>query len=272
MQDTPSALTDDELDRIRAAIAEAGRIALSFFAEGARTRAAVAFKGDRSPVTDADIAVDRFLNDALTRIRPDAGWLSEESADDPARLDRPLTWIVDPIDGTRAFAEGGRDWAISVAFVREGETQAGLLWAPAHDLLYEARAGAGARRNGLPICASRQQEIAGARIAGPRGMLERLGRQGHAIVAMPREPSLALRLARVADAGLDAGLAGENAHDWDIAAADLILREAGGRLSTAGGAPPRYNGRLPVHGRLIGANNALAPRLVAALAREEAGR
>ncbi|MFD2251982.1 myo-inositol-1(or 4)-monophosphatase [Pseudochelatococcus lubricantis] len=269
MSQTHPALTDKDFGRVGDAIVEAGRIALSFFTEGARTRAAVTLKNDRSPVTEADIAVDRFLHEALLRIRPDAGWLSEESADDSARLDRPTVWIVDPIDGTRAFAEGARDWAVSVALVHAGQPLAGILWAPALSLRYEARAGAGALRNGLPIGVSRQAEIAGARVAGPRGMLDMLCERGHAVVAMPREPSLALRIARVADAALDAGLASSNAHDWDIAAADIILREAGGQLGTLDGARLRYNTRAPVHGRLIGANSTLAPLLAAALAREK---
>lgn len=269
MPRAPITLTDQDLAPIRASVEEAGQIALSFFEEGARTRAAVHIKGDHSPVTEADIAVDRFLRDRLTSLIPEAGWLSEESVDDLSRLDKSLTWIVDPIDGTRAFAEGGRDWAISVALVHEGASIAGIIWAPALAMRYEATLGTGARRNGLSIEVSHQTSLEGARVAGPRGMLNTLSQRGHAITPMPREPSLALRIARVADAVLDAGLASGNAHDWDIAAADLIVREAGGSLTTISGAPLHYNTRYPVHGRLISANNVLVPQLQTALFEDE---
>ncbi|MFT0892823.1 3'(2'),5'-bisphosphate nucleotidase CysQ [Pseudochelatococcus sp. G4_1912] len=263
-------LTDHDLAPIRALVEEAGHIALSFFKDGARTHAAVHFKGDHSPVTEADIAVDKFLRDRLTSLIPEAGWLSEESVDDLSRLNQSLTWIVDPIDGTRAFSEGGRDWAISVALVYEGAPIAGIIWAPALAMHYEATLGTAARRNGQPITVSHQSSLEGARVAGPNGMLKALRHQGHAIIPMPREPSLALRIVRVADATLDAGLATGNAHDWDIAAADLIVREAGGNLSTVSGTPLRYNTRTPVHGCLISANNVLAPQLQTVLTEHEA--
>lgn len=264
-------LTDKELAPIRYVMEEAGKIALSYFQEGARTRAAIHFKGDSSPVTEADIAVDKFLHDGLISYLPEAGWLSEESVDDLSRLERSLTWIVDPIDGTRAFSEGNPDWTISVALVKEGAPIAGLLWSPALNVLYEAIIGRGARRNGRLIKVSHQSDLANARIAGPASMLKPLIQNNHAIIPMPREPSLALRIARVADATLDAGLASGNSHDWDIAAADIILQEAGGRLSNIHGASLRYNLPRPIHDQLICANGVLVKKLIEALEQKMAG-
>ncbi|MGO4842995.1 inositol monophosphatase family protein, partial [Rhizobiaceae sp. 2RAB30] len=82
-------------------------------------------KGGHSPVSEADYAVDHYLRETLTAARPDYGWLSEETADTPARLEARRTFVVDPIDGTRAFLEGASTWCVSIAVVEDGEPLAG---------------------------------------------------------------------------------------------------------------------------------------------------
>ena len=129
-------------------------------------------KGAGSPVTEADIAIDRFLRERLTRLAPDAGWLSEETEDGSARLSAPRLWIVDPIDGTRAFVAGRTDWCVSVALVENGRPVAAAVFAPIEDGLYLAIAGEGATRDGTPIAASRDKGFERARVAGPKPLIE----------------------------------------------------------------------------------------------------
>ncbi|UDQ87762.1 3'(2'),5'-bisphosphate nucleotidase CysQ, partial [Xanthobacter autotrophicus] len=142
-----SAIDDAFARRMIDTVAEAGEMARSMFAAGVKTWT----KGNDSPVTEADMAVDAFLRQHLTALDPAAGWLSEESADTPARLSAQRLWVVDPIDGTRAFMAAGSDWAVSVALVVEGRPVAAALFAPVTDEMFTAMAGAGAFRNGHPL-------------------------------------------------------------------------------------------------------------------------
>lgn len=251
-----------------AAIADAalhgGEMALRHFRRGQSTSARSWGKAGGSPVTEADIAVDTFLKARLSALLPAAGWLSEETADDPARLSRPLVWIVDPIDGTRAFMAGHDDWSVSIALMRDNRPIAGVVHAPSHGVTYAAAAGHGATRNGVPIAVSPRDTLDGARTAGPRYTLEALQRRAAGIVPQPRVPSLALRIARIADGTIEAGLVTADARDWDIAAADLVLSEAGGRITGLGGDAPLYNRPMPVHAPLVAAGAALHPALVKA--------
>ena len=244
---------------------EAGAIASSFFRSGLKTSARVWSKGGGSPVTEADMAVDAFLKTRLSGAVPEAGWLSEETADDPARLHRDLVWIVDPIDGTRAFLAGNHDWSVSIALLGQGRPVFGIVYAPAHGHLYEACRGRGARRDGEAIEASPVKRLLGLSVAGPKGLVDRLEERVGTLKRPPRIPSLALRLARVAEGSVDTGLVSSNACDWDIAAGDLILEEAGGVLTRLDGARPAYNQADPVHGELVAAPRQLHPRLVEAM-------
>ena len=210
-------------------------------------------KEHNSPVSEVDIAVNQLLKERLAALVPEAGWLSEESEDDPARLAASRLWIVDPIDGTRSFIAGRPDWTISVALVEGSRPVVAGLYAPVSEELFLAAAGAGATRNGMPIKATPGGMIEGARIAGPRGFLDRLATAVPAFVAVPKIQSLALRLARVADGTLDAALASRTSRDWDLAAADLLVHEAGGALTTVGGAKLAYNRVSTIHDDLIAA-------------------
>jgi myo-inositol-1(or 4)-monophosphatase len=204
-----------------------------------------------SPVSAADIAVNELLRQRLGGGA--IGWLSEESADDPARLQARYLWIVDPIDGTRGYIAGEPDWAVSVALVEDGRPIAGCLYAPVTEEFYMAVAGAGATRNGVAIAAATGTELAQARVAGPRKFLESLQTVAPPFTVMPRTHSLALRLAHVAEGTYDAAFAGGNSHDWDLAAADLLVHEAGGALTPFGGEDVTYNRPVPRHGMLVAA-------------------
>jgi len=250
---------------VRDAARRAGDIALPYFRAGAQTAAKLWYKGHSSPVTEADIALDTFLKDHLSGLFPQAGWLSEETADDPSRLGHSYVWIVDPIDGTRAFASGHPDWAVSIALVRDGRPVLGVLHAPIHDRLFEARLGEGAFCNGERLRMSDAEEVLHARVAGPKPLVDRLERHMGPLERLPKVPSLALRLARVAEGSIDIGLVSAHAQDWDIAAADLILQEAGGRLTGLDGSTPTYNRPHPSHDEMIAVASRLHPRAIGAM-------
>lgn len=250
---------------LEVAAREAGEIARGYFRRGEKTTARIWNKAGGSPVTEADVSVDAFLKVRLSQLLPEAGWLSEETRDDPARLGRDLVWIVDPIDGTRAFLNGNPDWSVAIALLVAGRPALGVVHAPAHEGYYDARAGGGARLNGVPIGVSAQAALGQARITGPKPMMDTLAARAGPLSEMPKIPSLALRIARVAAGEVDIALVTANARDWDLAAADLVLAEAGGALSDLVGAAPVYNRPEPVHGALLAASRALHPRLVEAM-------
>lgn len=162
--------------------------------------------------------------------------------------------MVDPIDGTRGFMSGNGAWAIAIALVERGRPVIGVVHAPALGETYVAARGAGARLNDNAIEVSKLAAIgAGARVAAPVSLAERLRDAGLQFTLQPKIPSLALRIVNVASGELDAGFASENAHDWDIAAADLILHEAGGRLASLDGCAIVYNRSDTRHGLLTAA-------------------
>ena len=131
------------LDLALAAARDAGAMALGYFRPGARTAADIHYKEGGSPVTAADLAVDRMLRARLSAFDPAIGWLSEETEDDPARLDRALVWAVDPIDGTRSFAQGLPDWGVAIGLLHAGRPVLGVLHVPALGKTYAARRGGG---------------------------------------------------------------------------------------------------------------------------------
>jgi myo-inositol-1(or 4)-monophosphatase len=235
--------------RIEAVVREAGALALKAREASPKSWS----KQGGSPVSDADIAVDNFLRERLMQLAPDAGWLSEETEDDRARLHAPRIWVVDPIDGTRAFLSGRHDWSISVALVEDGRPAIAAIFAPVQDALYAAAAGAPTTRNGAVVTANPGSILSGIRAAGPKPMLERLANQATDLVMEPKVFSLALRFARVAEGTLDLAFASANSHDWDLAAADLLVHQAGGALTTFAGQTLVYNRADPLHGALVAA-------------------
>jgi myo-inositol-1(or 4)-monophosphatase len=234
---------------LAAAVREAGALAHALF----RTELKNWIKGASSPVSDADIAVNDLLERRLRAATPDYGWLSEESADDPSRLERRLVWIVDPIDGTRGYLAGKEDWCVSVALVENEQPLLAAVFAPASDEFFFAARGQGASCNGVPLHATSGTELDFSRIAGPKPLVERLKKTTDDIVLHPRIGSLALRLCRVADGKLDAAFAGGQSRDWDLAAADLIVHEAGGNVTVLSGDAISYNRPEVTHGVLVAA-------------------
>jgi myo-inositol-1(or 4)-monophosphatase len=239
-------------------VREAGALALSLF----RTELKNWTKGASSPVSEADIRVNDLLESRLRSATPDYGWLSEESVDDDKRLGKRLTWIVDPIDGTRAYISGRADWSISVALAENGVPQLCALYAPVTDEMFMAARGQGATRNGARMTAVAGGGLAGARLAGPKRYLDRLSHLDLQIAVQPKIHSLALRLTRAAQGKLDAAFSSGGSHDWDLAAADLLVHEAGGVMTDFAGRGLVYNRPHLTHPALIAAGRALHATLV----------
>jgi myo-inositol-1(or 4)-monophosphatase len=230
-------------------VREAGALALSLF----RTELKNWTKGSSSPVSEADIAVNDLLETRLRSATPDYGWLSEESVDDEQRLSRKLVWIVDPIDGTRGYLAGREDWCVSVALVEDTSPLLAAVFAPASDEFFFAGRRQGATLNEVAVRATPGTELDFSRVAGPKPLVERLSPSSHEVTLHPRIGSLALRLCRVAQGSLDAAFAGGQSRDWDLAAANLIVHEANGMMSTLSGEPILYNRREVAHGVLVAA-------------------
>jgi myo-inositol-1(or 4)-monophosphatase len=235
--------------QLNVAVREAGGLALSMFGRPIKQWT----KGpSSSPVCEADIAVDALLRERLSAGNAFA-WLSEETADNSARLSARYVWVVDPIDGTRAYIAGQSDWAISAALIDQGRPVAACLYAPALDEFFAARLAAGSTLNGSAIGVNPGADLHGIRIAGPQKFLERLNSILPPFTKLPRGHSLALRLVRVAQGTCDGAFAGGNSHDWDLAAADLLVHEAGGAITPLAGGKIAYNRPVPRHGMLIAA-------------------
>jgi myo-inositol-1(or 4)-monophosphatase len=240
-------------------VREAGGLAHAMF----RTELKKWIKGTSSPVSEADIAVNDLLETRLRGATPDYGWLSEESADDEARLERRLVWVVDPIDGTRNYLNGHDDWCVSVALVENASPVLAAVFAPTTGEFFFAACGCGTTLNDVPVRATDGSELDFSRVAGPKPLVERLKPSLGEIRLHPRIGSLALRLCRVAHGALDAAFAGGNSHDWDLAAADLIVQEADGRMSDLSGDPLLYNRREVAHGVLVAAGRNRHANIVA---------
>lgn len=240
------------------AVRAAGAAALAHYGKSPRSWT----KEFNSPVSEADLIADNLLHAALCGARPGYGWLSEESGRDNghggiAHGDSPV-WIVDPIDGTRAFLKTLPEWTVSVALVSDGKPVLAAVYNPVREELFTARRGGGAALNGAPIAASGRADIAGAKlIAYENSLRGKKWRADWPKCEVAQVGSMAYRLCLVAAGQWDATISVSAKSDWDLAAADLIMSEAGGIASTFLGAPFVYNKADFRHPNVIGAGKAL---------------
>jgi myo-inositol-1(or 4)-monophosphatase len=256
-----------DLELICVAAREAGALALDFFQSAPRQWN----KPDETIVTEADIAVDRLLIERLRSARPDYGWLSEEHPDDGSRHEAERTIIVDPIDGTRAFVNGGDEWVVSIGIVAGENPVAGVLYNPVRDELWKAHASGGAWLNGDRLTVSEKATLANARIAASKKAAAEAGLDDSQFVPDRRFlKSLAHRLARVAAGQTDAALATANSADWDLAAALLLVQEAGGLVTDMYGEPIRLNQVSTKHPAFVAAGPRLQRAILEAAVRSEA--
>jgi myo-inositol-1(or 4)-monophosphatase len=244
-------------------VREAGKIARGFFG-GSYKRWS---KAQGSPVTEADLAVDRFLRESLCAARPSYAWLSEETDDDPARLQAETVFVVDPIDGTVAFLKNKPHFTICAAIVHAGRPVAGVVYNPITEECFTARKDAGAMCNGVAIHVSPQTEIEGCRMLSDKAMLAH-----EAWNTPPNRPwppmevetrsSIAYRMALVANGAFDAMLALSAKRDWDLAAADIIMTEAGGIATAHDGSVLIYNRPSAIQPSIVAAGPILHAKLL----------
>jgi myo-inositol-1(or 4)-monophosphatase len=249
----------EDLALLLNAAREAGELAERLRAAGLQ----IDYKPGNSPVTNADLAADALLTARLRSARPDYGWLSEETADDADRLSKRRLFVVDPIDGTRAFLNDRPWWSVSVAVVEHARPIAGVVFAPQLDETYTATVNGGAALNGQPIAPSGVGILDGCGMVGDPRVFE------HADWPIPwpamrveQRNSTAYRMCLVGAGVFDAAVAVVPKHDWDLAAADLIATEAGCFVGDHTGAVFRYNGAIPIQRSLVCAAPSLAPLIL----------
>jgi myo-inositol-1(or 4)-monophosphatase len=252
-----------DLELIEEAVRDAGVIARKFYKGSYRKWS----KDKGQPVTECDLAVDEFLAQRLRGARPEYGWLSEETEDDPESRRAEFVFVVDPIDGTVAFLKGRPHFTISVAVVTQGRPIVGAVYNPITGECFTARSQGGAQLNGKRIQVAARDEIEGCRMLGPKATFEHAAWTSAPNIPWPpmhieTRNSIAYRLALVACGAFDATVALSAKHDWDLAAGDLILQEAGGRVTAHTGANLTYNGPEPVQPSLVAAGPAIYGQVI----------
>ena len=251
-----------DLDLLIHAARGAGPIALGY-AHGALN---IVDKGEgQGPVTAADLAVNAHLAGVLQGARPGYGWLSEESPDDAARLSRERVFIIDPIDGTRAFIEGNGNWAHSLAIAERGQVTAAVVYLPARDLMFTAALGQGAALNGEPIRTGAVKALGQATVLTAKPTMAPENWAKVPPFKRAFRSSLAYRLGLVAEGRFDAMLTLRPAWEWDIAAGSLIVAEAGGTAQDRTGGALRFNNPVPQQNGVVAANQSLARAIFAHL-------
>ncbi|KIN63115.1 Inositol monophosphatase family protein [Sulfitobacter noctilucicola] len=243
----------------------AGRVATSF---AGKTAQRWDKPGGAGPVTEADLAVNALLHNALTLARPDYGWLSEETEDNTTRLQRDRVFIVDPIDGTRSFVEGSNTWAHSIAVAEQGQITAAVVYLPLRNKLYAAALGQGATCNGLPITASDHTPLGQSTVLAAKPALIETHWKNAVSPTFKRSyrPSLAYRLALVAEGRFEAMITLRPSWEWDIAAGALITTEAGGSALDRTGGTLRFNNADPRLNGVVAGGRPACAALIDALA------
>lgn len=253
----------EDLLTLRAVAREAGQLALDYLKTG-DVKTWDKTKGH--PVTEADIAVNNLIQRRLMQARPDYGWLSEETTLDNETRHGSRVWVVDPIDGTRAFIGGRPYWCIGIAVLEAGRSRVGVVYAPALDEMYEARIDGGAFLNGRPIRVSDRTTEADARIITNESILSHPGWPTPwptVELVKPKPNATLLRMCWVAAGKCDAVLALLRKSDWDLAPGTIIVAEAGGLAQTHKGEPYVFNRSEPAQRSLLAAGKALHSLLTA---------
>lgn len=250
-----------DLALLEEAVRAAGAVAMGFYGKEPKSWKK---EKDDSPVSEADLATDEELRGRLTAARPGYGWISEESALRPAAMGEQRVWIIDPIDGTRGFLGHRPEWTVSAALVKGERPVAGVVFNPASGEFFSALEGGGAFLNGKRIFAGSRTDIAGTRmLAHDSALRGKRWRRPWPDMAIDRVNSIAYRLCLIASGDYDASISTSPKSDWDLAAADLVVHEAGGRVTAFNGAPFVYNRPALRHPNVVGAGAPLHDELLA---------
>lgn len=253
------AVSDSDLDQLLSAVREAGALALRYFGTAPRSD----IKPDGTPVSEADVAVDVLLKERLAGAGRRYGWLSEESEDDLIRLGQSRIWVVDPIDGTRAFLKNKPEWTVSAALVENGHSLLAAVFNPATEEFFHAVRGGGAFLNDQLISVQNPVKLEGCCLAASAAMFkpERWDTPWPPLETLWVN-SIAYRLALVAAGKCDGTVSLSKKSDWDIAAAHLLVHEAGGIVTTHDASPLIYNREVPRHSSVVSAGPALHAALI----------
>lgn len=247
----------DDFEILRSVAKEAGELALDYFE---RANLEVWDKSKNDPVTEADIAVNELVRDRLMTARPDYGWLSEETGVDDRTRAAKRVWVVDPIDGTRAFMKDRPYWCVGLGVLEQGKPRAGVVYAPVLRETYAAYLGGGATLNGKPIQVTDFESIEGCRMIASQGMLQHPSWAEpwpEMEVATPQPNATLIRMCWVAAGKYDAALTLWRKSDWDLAAGTLLVEEAGGMATTHLGEPYVFNRGEPAQRSLLAAGKPL---------------
>ena len=249
----------NDLDLVREAVREAGDYALSVRQEATKT---AWNKGKNDPVTEADIAVNDMLENKLMTARPEYGWLSEETVDEPSNRDKERTWVVDPIDGTRAYMRDDDPyWCVGVSLVQANRAVLSAVYAPSLNKFYEAGITLGAKVNGSNLLISSNEVPKGLEIMIGAKLLDRMAIE-NATTVSPKPCAMLLRLALIADGTYDGVVVLASKSDWDIAAGSLIVAEAGGRATTHNNEEFDFNTAEPKQKSIVAASKPLHNLLI----------
>lgn len=240
------------------AIKKAGNVALDFF----ENPTGIETKSDGSQVSAADYAVNELLKNELLALDPTIAWLSEESPIDPNREQASRIWIIDPIDGTSSYLNGEHDWTIVAALIENNKPILGAVYNPIRSELFIAEKNKGASLNQVPIAISQTSNIANANIITSKSHYKRTFQEPDDRPSYMWRCSMAYRIALVASGQVDATISLTPKSDWDIAAAHLILEEAGGIIGTPDGAQILYNKPKLKHPGIVASTNKLYKSLI----------
>lgn len=230
-------------------------------------------KAPDNPVTDADFAADKLLKQRLLELLPEAGWLSEETVDNPMRLLKEYVWVVDPLDGTKEFVMGIPEFSVSVGLVQDGRPQLAVIFNPATDELYTAVHKEGVQYNGNPAQTSDRTVLSGALVDASRSEWNRGEFEPfEELVETKIVGSIAYKLARVAAGQADATWSRGPKNEWDICAGVLLVTEGGGACVDLDNKEIFFNRPHPKVNGIIADNGALHEVIVATLKPHGAAR
>lgn len=247
-----------------ALITEAAREAGAFARDLMAKPLDVKSKGAAGPVTNVDIAVDAMLEEKLLSARPDYGWLSEETPDDPARrIGKPRTFMLDPIDGTQALVDRVPQWTVCIGLIEGERAFAGAVYNPMTDELFAGAIGEGATLNGRPVRVTSQTSLEGARLIGQQSRFApNKWKAPWPKMEVIERHSIAYRMALVAAGMGDAALLFGFKHEWDIAAGAALVEAAGGVVTDLWGESLVFNQIPPRAPGVAVSGAALHPLLI----------
>jgi len=241
---------EKELEIAQAIARKAGALILEYYAKEIIAEEKLGVDNFYEPVTEADRMASRVIVDALSEAFPDDAVLSEEEKDDPlARLTKKRAWIIDPIDGTAGFVQKDGDFAVHIGLAEGGEPVAGIVYLPNFDVMYFASKGRGTFvvRDGetTKLSVSKKDRFAQMKLAVTRHhwsnrmnrVIKEFGFRNHC-----RRGSVGLKIGLIAEGKCDIYIhLSPRTKLWDICAPQIILEEAGGKLTDIFGSRARYD-------------------------------